>query len=137
MRKYIAVAVLALALTAFVGCKTPTLETGGAYAPTATTANMPLYVADVAYKVAYDSVNAVFKIEYDNRAVLWQTSPKIKATLDGIRPQAWDAHVRWAAARKVYDLNPTPEGLSTLQTILANMQTLSTAAQAAIAAGGK
>ena len=34
MHKFLAI----LALVAVVGCKTPTLETGGAYAPTATTA---------------------------------------------------------------------------------------------------
>ena len=135
MRKYFGIMLAALMIGA-VGCKTATLETGGAYAPTATTANMPLYLADSAYKIAYDAVNLAFQTEFNNRAVLWKLSPKIKQTLDGIRPQAWDANVRWAAARAVYDAAPTAANLTTLQTVLQNMQTLSTAAQAALAAGG-
>jgi hypothetical protein len=114
---------------AFTGCKA-SLQTGGAYAPVdaagAATVqpDMSFYVADAAYNLAYSVVDAAFKFEYDNRALLWKASPQIKHTLDGVRPQAVAANLEWAKARQVYMLNPVPANLSALQAILAKVQQL-------------
>lgn len=125
-----------------VACKTPQLEQGGAYAPAnvivatntdgtlttnavATQAPMPeLYLFDAAYKLAYDTVDGVFKLEFQNRADVAKMSPAIKPALDKARITAWEIDQRWAVARKAYKANPTPAGLTTLQLILAEIQKL-------------
>ena len=134
------------------GCATK-LAPGGAYAPgittittdangnavtnfTATAAtDKAFYIADASYDLAYSTIDAAFTFEKENRDALWKISPEIKHTLDSIRPQAWLVNMQWAAARKAYVANPTPPGLSSLQTFLSQIQNLSTAAQAAIVAG--
>jgi hypothetical protein len=74
----------------------------------------------------------VFRFERDNRDNLWKLSPDIKHTLDKIRPDAAQAVQTYAAARKAYIANPTPTGLSMLNTILAKVQQVSAAAAAAV-----
>jgi hypothetical protein len=137
------VAVFALACT---GCKTK-LESGGAYAPATFSADaagavsvtpksapqLGLYVADAAYKLAYDIVDGVLKFERDNRADVEKISPKIKIALDAVRPVAWDIDQRWAKARQMYQANPTPAGLSNIQTLLLEIQRLIPVVQEQIA----
>lgn len=116
------------------GCKTPRLEPGGAYAPTNEVGtviynDVGLAVADAAYKFTYETTLSVFRFERDHRAELWALSPKVKQELDRLRPQVVDVNKRWALARSAYKANPTPAGLSTLQTILSELQRLLPAAQ--------
>lgn len=121
--------VIALCAVLACGCKTATLEPGGPYAPTNSVGQVlyndaGLALADASYKMAYDTMFAVFKLERDNRQAIWDISPTVKRALDGIRPQVVEIDRRWAAARKLYKAAPTPAGLSTLQTILAEIQRL-------------
>lgn len=117
-----------------VGCKSPKLEAGGAYAPTNAVGlvvyqDVGLAVADATYKFTYEATLAVFRFEREHRAELWAISPKIKAELDQLRPKVVDVNRRWALARHAYKANPTPAGLSTLKTILSELQRLLPAAQ--------
>lgn len=132
--------VVAIAATFLSGCKTPQLEPGGAYSPAITNAagdvvlttapETALYVTDAAYKFAYDTVYAVLKFERDNRVELARISPEIKKALDRVRPKVVDIERRWANARQLYKANPTPEGLTTIQSIIAEIQRLIPVAQA-------
>lgn len=120
------------------GCKTPKLEDGGAYAQTnavgeVTYRDSTLFVADSAYKFAYDSIQAVMRFERDNRVELWKVSPQIKKGLDVARPKVVDIEKRWAVARRSYRMNPTPEGLTNIQAILAEMQRILPIVQAQLA----
>lgn len=114
----------ALALS---GCKA-SLQSGGAYAPAGQAPDLAFYVADAAYQVAYQTVDAAFTFEHNNRAFLWGVSPNIKKTLDGIRPDAVKANGDYLHARAVYLANPTPAGLSGVQAILVKIQQLATTA---------
>lgn len=117
-----------------VGCKA-TLQQGGAYNLTGSAPDMPLFVADTAYQLAYNTIDAVFTTERNNRAFLWSLSPKIKQSLDSIRPQAVAADQDYLKARAAYIANPTPANLSGVQAVLAKIQQLATAAQAALPKG--
>lgn len=143
---YLLVTLAVASLTFFGGCKTKQLEKGGAYAPgswstntdgsttfTATGAEDPvLYKIDAAYDLAYTFMDTAFNAERNNRAYLWSISHDIKHTLDDIRPKAADANQRFLKARRIYLLNPTPAGLSDLETVLSEIQNLSSAATAVI-----
>ena len=134
--------ILALAASlSLTACKTPRLEPGGAYAPTneqgvVTYNDVGLAMADASYKFAYDAVLSVLKFEKDNRTKIFAINPTvgldIKHALDKVRDEVWAVDQKWAAARKSYRSNPTPAGLTTLQTVLAEIERVSTAAQADI-----
>ncbi len=134
------VGTLAAALAFGSGCHhTPTLQPGGAYAPAivangvtnATSApEIGLYLADASYKLSYDLVFGALTFERDNRAELAVKLPTLKANLDKIRPVVWDIDQRWAIARQIYKANPTAAGLTTLQTILAEIARLVPVVQA-------
>ena len=114
---------LALAcLVAMPACKS-SLAPGGAYAVQGQP-DMAFFVADADYQVAYQTVDAAFVFERNNRAYLWTISPNIKHTLDGIRPQAVKVNADYLIARAAYIANPTPPGLTGMQAILAKMQQL-------------
>ena len=118
--------ILALVLS-LMACKTPRLEPGGAYAPTNSVGQVVysdtgLMLTDASYKLAYETVSAVFKFERDNRITIWNLSPVVKGELDKLRPQVVDIDRRWAMARKTYKSNPTPAGLTAVQSILAEIQ---------------
>jgi hypothetical protein len=137
-----AIAAIALAVC---GCKTK-LEPGGAYAPgvsqivtnvdgtvstnfTATAApDIAFYYADAAYNTAYAMADGVFKWEMQNEKALWKLNPKIKHTLDDLRPKVWAIHVQWAKARQAYLANPIPANLNIYQRIVAQIQSLAAAA---------
>jgi len=135
----------ALSMTA-IGCKTR-LESGGAYAPVNVVTNADgtfttnaavapdpaFFVADEAYKTAYDLVDGVLKLEYENRAQVAAISPAIRPALDKIRPTVWEIDQSWAKARQAYKANPTPAGLTSFQSIVAKMQELVPVAQSGIA----
>lgn len=131
---------LALFTASFVGCKT-NLAPGGAYNPSVTNASgvvtsnpdIALYNADLAFKTAYDSLNLVFQTEYNNRQYFWNISPAVKHTLDKIRPDAEKAVNDYAAARTAYLFNPPLVGLTGVNAVLAKMQQLLLAANAAVA----
>jgi hypothetical protein len=124
------------------------LELGGSYAPATsltttndsgvistslTPASAPdfaLYSADSTFELAYSALNAAFKIERDNRAFLWKLSPDIKHSLDNIRPDATIAVMTYTRARAEYELHPTPVNLSSMQSALALVQKLASAAAA-------
>jgi hypothetical protein len=95
-----------------------------------------LLIADNLYKVAFTSLDLLFNIERDNRAALWALNPNIKRGLDKVRDDAWEINKQWAEARVLYKANPTPEGLTKLQTILAKIQQLIPVAQSALANKG-
>jgi hypothetical protein len=127
-----------------VACK-KTLEAGGAYAPVVITTNattgglvtntvvlpdLGFFQTDSAFRAGYASLDSLFTWERDNRLFLWGVSPKIKHTMDGIRPTAVQVVRDYAVAREAYKASPTPAGLSTLSTILAKLQQLQAAAAA-------
>lgn len=134
---------LGLSLMVFIGCKA-TLEPGGAYAPARVTlstnadgtlanavmADKGLYLVDASFDLAYQTAQTVFETERKNRAFLQSLSPDIKKTLDQLRPQVVLAVKKFAVARTAYQQSPTPAGLSSLQTILSELQQISAAAQA-------
>ncbi len=140
---YSMLAASALLTIILQGCATR-LETGGAYAPapitnevtgvvTASPAPDPgLFAVDTTADFLFTTIQAVFKLERDNRNLFWKISPNIKHTLDGIRPQAKQAVEDFGKARTVYLANPTPAGLSTLDTILGQLKAFSSAVQAVI-----
>lgn len=124
------------------GCNKSTLAPGGAYNPITVTAgvtnsapDLDLFIADSAYQVAYNTIDAAFTTEKNNRALLWKTSPSIKHTLDSIRPQALDANDRYLSARAAYITNPVPDNLQGVNKILAEIQQIAIAAQAALPKG--
>lgn len=130
------------------GCATKLAE-GGAYAPAQITVvtnadstlstnvvqlaapDFAFYTVDSSFELAYNITQTCFKIERDNRALLWKISPQIKHTLDTIRPTAVDVVKRYGAARTAYMLNPTPAGLGALQNLLSRAQNVASAVQAA------
>lgn len=138
-----ALAFLVVSLVLLSGCKT-TLAPGGAYAPATYTTNalgqittnqvvlpdMAFYRTEAAFKTAYDLLNGVFTWERENRLVLWKISPDIKHGLDAIRPTAAAVAKQYGIARLAYMATPTPAGLDLMNTILAKVQQLQTAANA-------
>lgn len=125
----ISLAVLLLSIPA--GCKS-TLEPGGAYAPIGQAPDKAFYGVDATFDLAEGIVDGALKFERDNRLLLWRLSPDIKHSLDKLRPEFVNIVKQWGTARKAYMANPTPAGLSTLQTILGQMQQVSQAIQAVI-----
>jgi len=138
-----------LALPFLQACKGPTLAPGGAYAPAtittstnaagvvttntvATAAPDPAFEAvDQTFDTTYSMLDDVLVYERANRKALEAISPSIKHSLDAIRPGAWLAVQAYTSARRTYIANPTPAGLTTLQTILSQVQALAAAAQTA------
>lgn len=124
-------------LPLLLGCKA-TLQPGGSYAPLDTNGvavvqpDLQFYQVDAAYDLAYSAIDAAFKFERDNRNYLWQISPQIKKTLDSIRPQAVTANLEYLTGRAKYMSNAPSVGLTELQSILAKIQQLATAATAAL-----
>lgn len=135
-----------------VGCA-HRLEPGGAYAPTmlvlttnaggllitnqvATIApDYAFFICDSLYGFAKSTMDLAFKTERDNRLVFWRLSPDIKHALDKIRPSAFDADVAYLKAREAYLASPVPANLTALETALARLQSLSTAAAAVLPKG--
>lgn len=115
-------------LAAPTGCASR-LESGGAYAKANQAPDKAFFAVDSAFDIAYSAVDTVFKFEKNNRTFLWQISPEIKHTLDKLRPQAKAAVITYGRARSAYLANPTPAGLTTLQTTLSEMQRLASTAQ--------
>jgi hypothetical protein len=120
-----------LMLVAVVGCA-GRLESGGAYYPVGQVANVALYKIDASYSFAYTVIDSVFTYERDNRVALWAISPKIKHSLDAIRPTAVQVNQKWAIARSAYEQNPIAANMTALETVLQEIQKLAAAAQAAI-----
>jgi hypothetical protein len=137
------------ALGLATGCGSGRLEQGGAYAPGITTvvtnangsfitnfvatgtADLQLEQADAAFALAASAMDAVFKIELENRAYLWKLNPNIKHTLDKLRPQVVAAEAAYGRARIAYQANPGPGTITSLQSGLAEVQALIGAVQAA------
>lgn len=144
MRKLIPIIALAIGL-AFTGCKA-TLEPGGAYAPvttnsvtgevTATQApDLAFFNIESAYLLSYSVIDAGFRFERDNRAMLWKLNPNIKHTVDSIRPQAVAANAEYFRARKVYLANPIPPNLTPLRDLLTRINTLACSISAILPQG--
>jgi hypothetical protein len=112
------------------GCVTEQrLAPGGAYAATETQAAQPeLFVLDASFDLAYAALDATFKHEKAQRAVLWKISPNIKRGLDKIRSEATTVKGDYALARTIYLQSPTPAGLDELQTALNKLQMANVAA---------
>lgn len=138
MKRILLTLSLALALV-LPACQHATLAPGGAYAPTnsvgtATAApDVTFYQVESSFSLAYGIIQGVFKFEMDNRDFLWGLNPKIKHTLDSIRPDVVEAIRNYDIARQAYKASPTPAGLTTLQTVLAKTQQLASTAQAVTA----
>jgi len=135
-----AVVICAALMLLFVGmsCKTPSLESGGVYAPTNQVGqviynDLGLALADASYQFAYSTVLAPLRFERDNRVMIFAANPQVglsvKHAMDRVREQVWMVDVRWATARKAYRASPTPAGLTALQTILAEIQRIIPAVQ--------
>jgi hypothetical protein len=127
---------VAIALSA---CKTPQLEPGGVYTTVTTngvtvavSGDVALFTVDTAFGFAYDALDAAFLFEKQNRDVLFKLSPKIKATLDNIRPDAVKARNDFFTIRAAYIAHPTPAGLTGLEAALGKMQQLLATANAAL-----
>lgn len=117
------------------------LQPGGAYAPvtiTATTTNAApdyeLFLADSTFRLAHAALDAAFTTERDNRALLSQVAPGVKPALDKIRDPAWAAVQRYALARAAYLAAPSPDALANLTALTGELQRLSAAATASLAA---
>lgn len=126
------------------------LEQGGAYAPVdfvvstnsagiistnvveLQQADFALFEADAAFNTAASAVQAVFRLERDNRALLWSISPKIKGELDTLRPAAWKAITEYTVARAAYLANPIPANLTPMETLTSQIEAILAAAQAAM-----
>ncbi len=121
------------------------LAPGGAYAPTTTNTvdgvqvvtptsapDTALFAIDTTFDFLYGTVQNVFKLERDNRELFKSISPKIKATLDDLRPPTKQAIVEFAKARQAYINNPTPVNLSLLDTILSKLKATGAAAEAVL-----
>lgn len=131
---------LAMVAIAFSGCKSPTLEPGGAYNPATTNADGTLtptgtpmttmFVADAAYRLAYDAVDQVLLFELNNRAQLQAVSPQIKIALDSLRPKVADIDHRWAITRAAYLASPTAVNLTAFNGVVGEMKALVPQAQA-------
>lgn len=132
IRLFLASLVMFVTIAALpTGCATK-LQDGGAYAAVGTAPDKAFYGIDASFDLGYSILDAAFNFERNNRAYLWSLSPDIKHTLDHIRPQATEVVATYGKARKAYMANPTPSGLTDLQTALGRMQQLSSAAQAVI-----
>lgn len=125
-----------------LSCKSPKLEPGGVYAPTNAVGqvlynDLGLALTDASYKFAYETALSPLKFERDNRAEIFALSPdvglSVKQSLDKVRAEIWDIDQRWAAARKVYKANPTPGGLTTLQTVLSEIERIIPVVQSQLA----
>lgn len=129
---------IATAIVWLTACSSTKLETGGAYSPvnqwgTNAVAPMPeLFATDLAYDLAYTVIDKVFAAERSNRAFLWGLSPSIKSTLDQVRGPASEANIQYLTARAVYLNNPTPAGLTALNTWLAKLKSLANSISAAL-----
>lgn len=131
---------------AVAGCKTPSLEVGGQYAPLPVVStndigvvstnqvapDVALFEVDSAFKMAYETVDTVFNLERENRALLWGVSHDIKHSLDKIRPDAAQAAKSYATARAAYLANPTMVNMSSMQAALTKIQALSSSATAVV-----
>lgn len=131
---------LSLTLPLGLGCK-KTLEPGGAYSPVQTNAttgavtaapDIGFFTADSAFWAAFTTIDTVFTLERDNRALFESISPEIKHSLDKIRPTAVDVRNGYLKARQAYMAHPTPEGLQGIEEILAKLQQLAVAVSAAL-----
>lgn len=131
-----------LSAGAIIGCKAPKLATGGVYAPTNSVGEVVYYdlglaLTDASYKFAYETALSPLKFEKDNRTAIFALSPSVglavKQALDKVRAEIWTIDQRWAAARQAYKANPTPAGLSTLQTILAEIERIIPVVQSQLA----
>jgi hypothetical protein len=127
MLRLLAITLLVCGVT--VGCKTGRLEQGGAYAVVGQQQELPLMIADQLYKTSYTALDLTFKIEKDNREVLWKLNPNIKHRIDALRDAAWAVNLKWATARALYVQNPIPANLSAMELVLAEMQKLVPIAQ--------
>ena len=131
----IVIAAALMAVLLITACKTPKLAPGGAYTGSVTnivgtnlvitaTSDLALYSADSSFALAYKTLDAIFLTERNNRDYFWKVSPQIKHTLDKVRVQAQKVVSDYAAARTAYIANPTPAGLTGVQSVLAQIQQL-------------
>jgi len=129
MKKLVIAAAFVAAL--LVGCaeRQARLETGGAYAQEGYVPDMTFYQMDSAFKFANGTLDSAFKIEEDNRALLWSIDPNIKRSLDAIRDDAWMFKTNYLAAREVYKSTPVPANLEPLQLYLSKLQQLEATAK--------
>lgn len=99
------------------------LASGGVYADKQT-----LYVTDQTFESAQDTLDEVFKWEYDNRVALLQVLPELKGKLDKLRLEA-DAYIRqYSVARKAYLLTPSRDNENALDAVLNELTRLASAA---------
>jgi outer membrane PBP1 activator LpoA protein len=113
-------------------------EPGGAYAKSETLAAMPeLYATDAAFDIAWRACDIAFLYEKNNRAALWQLSPKIKKRTDEIRVEASQVWLDYAVARQAYLSNPIQANLAALQSSLARLQQLNIVALTIIQSKGE
>lgn len=145
--------IILVAMTCFLaGCATK-LAPGGAYAPASATIttnelgtvtviftptsapDLLFYGTDAAFMMAYSIVDAAFKFERDNRAMLWKISPDIKHGLDKLRPEATLVKRDYINARAEYVKNPIPPNLTLLEGVLTRANRLAASIAAVLPKG--
>lgn len=123
MKKAILSCLLVIGL---LGCKA-TLQEGGAYNTGNPVVDQGFFATDAGFNVAYSVIDAAFKFEQANRALLWSVSPQIKQKLDAIRPQAQQLVVAYISARDLFLKTPTVANKKKLDAVLVETQKLSEA----------
>ncbi len=108
-------------LVAFTGCQ-------HSISPGAYNGDLALYQTDLGVKTAYAALDAFEAWEYANRAALWARDPKIKLEADYIRVNAPKWFQSEGVLRAAYLANPTPGNLTSLQTVLTEIQAALTVA---------
>jgi hypothetical protein len=133
MKKYFLLITIAAAIVGFgFGCSTDRLEVGGSYAQPGQAPDLILFQTDSSFDLAFTATQALFKFERDNREMFWKISPDIKHSLDKARPVAFECGKEYQRARAAYLLNPSPEGLDTMKTVLSKMSQIYAAAATVI-----
>lgn len=129
--------IIGVFVTTGSSCRGDRLEPGGAYAPVLTNIDgtvtptaapdLPFFIVDSSYDLAYSTILTLANMERDNRLFFWAISPDIKHTLDKWRPEIVRINVEYHRARIAYKANPTPAGLSGLETFLGRLSQVTSA----------
>jgi hypothetical protein len=132
---------LAASAITLIGCVK--LQPGGAYNPVTTNIvagvetvtahpDPKFFDAELAFDLTASILETVHTFEHNHRAELWALSPDIKRTLDKVWPVATAAEMAYAKASQAYIDNPTPGGLTGVQSALAEIQHAWTSVKAAL-----
>lgn len=134
--KTIRIALLALILTvgAFLGSGCGSVKSrlvpGGAYNPVTTNAagvvlyrpDPAYFLADLSFKTTWNTLDAAFSFEKDNRVFLDPLFPKLHSQMNVARAKATRIWLNYAKARVEYLKVPTASNLNQLQLQLTQLK---------------